>query len=633
MRVLYLKELRFGWRGLVRALGALALAALPIPAAPEAPRAFLEQYCQACHQGESPAAGFRTQDHETIESFRTRPNEWTKLTARVANSEMPPPGVAAPPIEEREAFLRWAEATWRDQACAADVPPAHSLLRRLNRDEYAATIRDLFDLQLDVSEQFPVDGPGGEGFDNAAETLFLSPLHSEKYLEVAKFILDAAGKEFKSRQKIFVARPGAGATEAEAAEKILQEFLPRAFRRPVDQPTVDSYITQFNSAREQGQDFEPAILFALRSALLSPRFLFHVEPAEGDVATRQYAIASRLSYFLWGGMPDELLFDAAAAGRLDDPEVLKKLIPRMLRNPRSLTFAERFVEQWLRTRELKGEKAPDAELFPNYYTDEELRSDIQLQPVFFFREVFKDNLPLTTFLESNETILTQTLVKHFGMEKIEEANTKDPRWVELPGGSNRGGLLGMPAVLAVSSHPYRTSPVLRGAWILDSILGAPPSPPPPDVPPLEENASGAAPKSVRERLEQHRANAVCASCHDRIDPLGFALENYDVLGAWRDADGGKPVDATGKLADGTPVDGPGGLKRALLARNEDFLRNLAKRMLGYALGRGLTPADACTVETIVDRVQEADASAWTLIQEIAVSDPFRFTSKAQEAQP
>ncbi|MCB9384198.1 MAG: DUF1588 domain-containing protein [Bryobacterales bacterium] len=624
---------RLGRRSLAFATLACALPASAAPAIDPPAQKFLADYCQACHQGDSPAGGFRASDYQTVESFRSHPGEWTKLTARVANSEMPPVGVPAPSLDERQAFLDWAEAAWREQACAADITPAHSLLRRLNRDEYSATIRDLFDLQIDVSEQLPIDGAGGEGFDNAAETLFLSPLHSEKYLEVAKFVLDAAGKEFKSRQKIFVAHPGPDLSEKQAAARILQAFLPRAFRRPVDQATVEDYTGQFALARAAGQDFEPAILFALRSALLSPRFLFHVEPEAGDLVTHQYAIASRLSYFLWGGMPDELLFDAAEAGRLDDPEVLAKLVPRMLRNPRSLTFAERFVEQWLRTRELSRGKAPDAELFPIYYEDEELRSDIQLQPVFFFREVFADDLPLTTFLDSEQTILTATLVKHFGLERIEDAKSKDPRWVSLPEGSNRGGLLGMPAVLAVSSHPYRTSPVLRGAWVLDSILGAPPPPPPPDVPPLEENGDGSAPKSVRARLEQHRQNAVCASCHDRIDPIGFALENYDVIGAWRDQDGGAPIDAAGKLADGTNVDGPAGLKKALLARRQDFLRNLTKRMLGYAVGRGLTPADACTVETIVERVDQADASAWMLIREIVSSDPFRFTSREPEARP
>ena len=589
---------------------------------PAAQERFFKQYCEACHQGERPAAGFRTADHATIESFRIRPDSWTRLTARVANSEMPPPGAPAPPLDEREAFLRWAETTWREQACSADVAPAPSLMRRLNRDEYAATLRDLLDLQLDVSASLPADGAGGEGFDNAAETLFLSPLHSEKYLEAAKFALDAAGKEFKSRQKIFVARPGKDLSEREAAEQILEGFLPRAFRQPVDAETVASYVAQFERAREHDLDFEPAVLFALRSALLSPRFLFHVEPVEGDPASRQYAIASRLSYFLWGGMPDELLFDAAAAGKLDDPDVLRKLVPRMLRDPRSLQFADRFVEQWLRTRELDGDKAPDAELFAEYHSNEELRSDIRLQPIFFFLEVFRRNLSLDHFLDSDKTILTRDLVKYFGWERIEEASRKNPEWVTLPAGSNRGGLLGMPAVLAVSSYPYRTSPVLRGAWILDSMLGAPPPPPPPDVPELEEPKEGEAPKSVRELLEQHRQNAVCASCHDRIDPLGFALENYDVIGGWRDEDGGKPIDAAGKLADGTEFVGPEGLKNALLDRREDFLRNLTKRMLGYALGRGLTPGDACAVETILDRVQAADGSSWTLIQEIVTSKPF-----------
>ncbi len=593
------------------------------PAA-EAPERFLEHYCRSCHQGDSPAAGFRAADFETIESFRSRPAAWTKLTARVANSEMPPLGSPAPTLDEREDFLRWADATWREQACSAEVAPAPSLLRRLNRDEYAATIRDLLDIQLDVSAALPADGAGGEGFDNAAETLFLSPLHSEKYLEAARFALDAAGKEFKSRQRIFVARPGAGVSEKEAAETILAAFLPRAFRRPVGADAVASYLALFERAREHDLDFEPAILFALRGALLSPRFLFHVEPLAGDPVSRQYAIASRLSYFLWGGMPDELLFDVAAAGKMADPEVLAKLVPRMLRDPRALQFASRFVEQWLRTRELDGDKAPDAELFAEYHTNEELRSDIRLQPVFFFQEVFRRNLSLENFLDSEKTILTRDLVKYFGWERIEEASRKNPEWVALPEGSNRGGLLGMPAVLAVSSYPYRTSPVLRGAWILDSILGAPAPPPPPDVPALEERKAGGAPKSMRELLEQHRQNAVCASCHDRIDPLGFALENYDVVGGWRDQEGGKPVDAAAKLPDGTEVDGPDGLKRALLERREDFLRNLAKRMLGYALGRGLTPADACAVETIMDRVEASDAKAWTLIEQVVTSDPFSF---------
>lgn len=600
-------------------------------------KGFIDTYCLACHQGDKPTARFSVEDLRSIESFKEYPDRWTRLSVRVANHEMPPKGLPAPDLDAREQFLAWADETWRAQACAADLAPGPTLLRRLNRDEYAATVRDLFDLQLDVSEALPVDGAGGEGFDNAAETLFLSPLHSEKYVEVAKFVLDAASKEFKSRSLIFVARPGEGVSEHQAATRILENFLPRAFRQPVDGKTVDAYVRLFERARKTGQDFEPAVFFALRSALVSPMFLFHVEAGADDPGLRQYALTSRFSYFLWGSMPDELLFDVAAAGKMDDPAVLKRLVPRMLRDPKALEFATRFIEQWLRTRALEEGGGPDLELFPAYAESEDLRSDTRLQPIFFFQHVFRENESLLSFLDSKSTILTRALAEHFGMETTYEEDgeekkiSKNPEWHELPDGSGRGGLLSMPAVLAVSSHPYRTSPVLRGAWILDSILGTPPPPPPPDVPDLEEQHGSEKPKSMRELLTQHRENPVCASCHDRIDPLGFALDNYDVLGRWRDEDAGGPIDASGELSDGTQVDGPDTLKDALLDRKELFTRNLTKRMLGYALGRGLTPADACAVETIVDRVSESDFEAWALAREIVLSEPF--LAPMAEAKP
>jgi hypothetical protein len=291
-----------------------------------------------------------------------------------------------------------------------------------------------------------------------------------------------------------------------------------------------------------------------------------------------------------------------------------------------------FVEQWLRTREMDGDHAPDAELFPEYAKDAELRSDIRLQPVFFFQEVFRENRSLLEFLDSDHTILTRTLIKHYALD-TKERGSANPEWMKLPEGSKGGGLLGMPAVHAVSSYPYRTSPVLRGVWILDSILGAPPPPPPPDVPELEDQRSAEKPKTMREMLSKHRENAVCASCHDRIDPIGYALDNFDVLGHWRSEDAGQPIDASGELTDGTRIDGPSGLKRALLDRRELFIRNLTRRMLGYAVGRGLTPADACAVETIVDRVKAADYKAWAFVSEIVTSAPFLENQPAAKEQP
>jgi hypothetical protein len=593
----------------------------------DAGQAFLKTYCKGCHEGKSPVAGFDLQKLGSAESFRAETYKWKRAAFRVRNGEMPPKGLPAPSIEQREQFADWVNVSLRATACAAGIMPGPAPIRRLNRDEYTATLRDLLDMHMNIGNTLPADGAGGEGFDNAAETLFLSPLHSEKYMDAARFAMDFARKEYKSRVKILVAEPGPGVSANQAARKILENFLPKAFRRPVTEADVTPYLALFQAARKQNMTFEESVFFALRAALVSPMFLFRMEPVNETPEVRpldQFALASRISYFLWGSMPDELLFDVAAAGKLQDPVVLKALVERMLRNDRSLDFVERFVEQWLRTRELGREKVPDPKLFPAYQ-EEELRSDIRWEPILFFRELLLRNMPLLNLIDSKYTIGTSNLEKHYGITMPLNKNArKQPQWVELPEGSHRGGLLGMSAVLAVSSYPYRTSPVLRGAWILDSILGTPPPPPPPNVPALEEGHAGAPPKSVRERLTQHRANAVCASCHNRIDPLGFALENYDAVGRWREDDGGKPVDASGELPDGTKFRGPEELKAALLARKDLFIRNLTSRMLGYALGRGLTLSDSCTVDAIVAKLKENDYKAQTLIEEIVLSVPFRY---------
>ena len=245
--------------------------------------------------------------------------------------------------------------------------------------------------------------------------------------------------------------------------------------------------------------------------------------------------------------------------------------------------------------------------------------------------MFVRNRSVLDLLDSTHTVASGALEKHLGLKLPLNQNARQqPQWVELPAGSNRGGLLGMPAVLAVSSYPYRTSPVLRGAWILETILGTPPPPPPP-VPALEEPAAGAAALTMRERLARHRADAACMSCHSRIDGLGFALENYNVLGQWRDSDAGKPIDNSGELADGTHFNGPGELRAALLARKDLFVHNLTAKLLGYALGRGLTPRDGCTVDAIVERVREKGYGSKTLMQEIVLSVPFRYQAAARSS--
>ncbi len=345
-------------------------------------------------------------------------------------------------------------------------------------------------MRLDVGRALPVDPAGGEGFDNAAETLFLSPIHTEKYMDAAKFVLQFAATDSRARSRFLSVRPGPGVAPEVAARRNLEIFVPRAFRRPVNESDITPYLELFRAATAKREPFDQAMLFAIRGVLVSAQFLFRLEPPNPGAQVRpidQYALASRLSYFLWGSMPDELLFDIAAAGKLNDPEVLRSQVGRLLRNPKSFEFSRRFVEQWLRTRELGGEKAPDAQLFPEYYKDEDIRSDIRYQPIFFFREILAKRLSLLNLIDSKFTIATRRLARLYDI-KVDKSVTQQPVRVELPEGSNRGGILGMSAVLAVSSYPYRTSPVLRGAWVLDSILGTPPPPPPANVPKLEERS-------------------------------------------------------------------------------------------------------------------------------------------------
>jgi hypothetical protein len=596
-------------------------------------RQFISMYCASCHQGKSPAGGFPVSRVDTAETLGANPNVWNKVAARVRAGEMPPKGAPAPTLDEREVFVRWVQDSLRAEACAAGLSPGPAPIRRLNRTQYTATIRDLLNLHIDAGGVLPADGAGGEGFDNAAETLFLSPIYAEKYLDAAKQALSAAAKDPRSRAKFLIAKTGSGVSTDQAARTILEDFLPRAFRRPLQEGDLQVYLALFHSAQKQGDSFDDSMLYALKGVLVSPQFLFRTEAPNPGPEPRllgDYALASRLSYFLWNSTPDGLLLALAESGKLQDPEILKGQVARMLRNPKSFDFVQSFVEQWLRTRDLGQSIHPDAGLFP-MWKDAELQGDIRYQPVLFFQEILANDLSLLNLIDSKFTIVTRKLQKMYGLNvKPPRANNgQQPQRIELPEGSHRGGLLGMSAILAVSSYPHRTSPVLRGKWMLEALLGTPPPPPPPDVPSLEEVKS-TTPQSLRERLAQHRANPVCANCHSRIDPLGFALENYDAIGQWRTEDAGKPIDARGELPDGKVFEGPDQLKAVLLENKKLFIRNLTNKVLGYALGRGLTLRDGCVVDNIVAEVERSDYSAHALIDAVVFSMPFRYQSAQKE---
>ena len=592
-------------------------------------QAFLKSNCASCHSGKASGAGFSVTQVNTPESIHDQADRWTRIAARVRNSEMPPPGSPAPTLDQREAFIKWVDSALHQEACGAGITPGMAPIRRLNKSEYTATIRELLDIHMDAGHDLPADGAGGEGFDNAAETLFLSPVHAEKYMDAAKHALEFAVRDSRARSRIGIVAPHPGLTPAQSARQLLQGFLPRAFRRPVTDRELEPYLALFALAQKQGKTFDESAVYMLRGVLMSPQFLFRAEapnPGTEERLIDDYAVASRLSYFLWGSMPDEMMFDLASLGKLHDPEVLQEEIGRMLRSTKSMGFINSFVSQWLGTRELGHEFVPDAKLFPNYATDVELQADIGFQPEVFFHAMVSNNESILDLLDSKWTITTKKLATLYKLNiKLRSDNQEQPHRIELPPDSHRGGLLGMSAVLAVSSYPYRTSPVLRGKWVLDSILGTPPLPPPPNVPSLDAHGTAQV-HTIRERLAQHRADPTCAGCHSRIDPLGFALENYDALGQWRSEDAGQPIDNTGELPDGTKFAGPDELRAVLTEKKDLFVRNLTNRMLGYALGRGLTRQDSCTVDSIVSLLKTQNYKSQALIEAIVMSRPFRYQS-------
>lgn len=598
---------------------------------------FIQTYCIDCHQGEDAEANLSLDSFESAKEIAASIDRWNRIADRIADRQMPPIGSDMPPSASRTSLVQWIRGTIHQAVCDDGVLPGPATLRRLNRTEYGNTVRDLLGIQVNAGHALPAEGAGGEGFDNAAETLFISPIHAEKYLDAARSALGHAMKDPDDRTQIIVAEPGDNRSAKAAATEVLTNFLPKAFRRPVPDAVVDQYVELFESALAQDESYMSAITFALQAAMVSPKFLMLWEQPNlksEPVLLSQHEMASRLSYFLWASMPDAELFELADRGQLHDEDVLSAQVVRMLRsetNSRGLRrgakvrdFAASFVEQWLGTRALGREFKPDASIAGRY--DSELEGGMKYEPIFFFEDLLADNRSLLNLIDSDFTYVNRRLARHY---EIEGKFRAQPKKVDLPPGSHRGGLLGMSAVLAVSSFPHRTSPVLRGKWILETLLGTSPPPPPPDVPDLDETSIGLQPVSLRERLERHRADQACASCHAMMDPLGFGLENYDVLGRWRTDVDGIEIDATGQLPDGTSFEGPQDLKLLLLERKEAFIRHLTSKMLGYALARGLTHQDHCLVETISEKLARNDYKAQTLITEIVLSVPFRYKQSEQ----
>jgi len=440
-----------------------------------------------------------------------------------------------------------------------------------------------------------------------------------KFLDAIIFIgpFEAkAGKE--SRKKILSCDPQSGRA---CVERIVSDLARRAYRRPVTRREVDSLLRFVDLARTSGQSVEQGVQLAIQAMLVSPNFLFRIErdpdPRDPSLVheVSPFELASRVSYFLWSSMPDEELMTLAESGKLGDPRVLEAQVDRMLADPRAAAFADNFAGQWLETRNLDVVK-PDPELFKQW--NPELREAMKAETSMFFAHVLRENRPVSDFLNAEYTFLNERLAGHYGIGGV---SGPEFRKVSLTT-DRRGGVLSQGGVLTVSSYPTRTSPVIRGKYVLQNLLGIPPAPPPPDVPALEESA-GNEPRSMREQLDLHRRNPTCASCHRNMDPLGFGLENYDAIGRWRDREGEFPVDASGTLPDGQRFATAGEMRALLVSQLPQFSRTLTQKMLTYALRRGLKPYDRRTVDSIQRAVAADQYRFRTMVHEIVKSLPFQ----------
>jgi hypothetical protein len=421
-----------------------------------------------------------------------------------------------------------------------------------------------------------------------------------------------------SHRRIFVSQPAKPSEENQCAEHIFSTLIRRAYRRPVTTADLQKPMEFYRQARAEGS-FESGIEAALSAVLVSPEFLFRVEPDPADVAPgaafpiSDLSLASRLSFFLWSSIPDDQLLAAAERGELHQPKVLEQQTRRMLADARAKNLANNFADQWLYLRNLES-LTPDLRLFPDF--DDNLRQAFRQETEMHFETVLREDRSVLDLLRANYTFLNERLAKHYGI-----LNGSRFRRVALGPDSERGGLLRQGSILTVTSYANRTSPVLRGKWILENLIGTPPPPPLPNVPALKDNTVSAT-LSVRERLAEHRANAACASCHNLMDPAGFALENYDAVGRWRTVEEGRPIDASGGLPDGVKFTGVAGLEAGLQKRPELFVGTLAEKLLTFALGRGLEPSDAPAVRKIDRDAQAKDFRFSSVILGVVSSAPF-----------
>lgn len=600
-------------------------------------RPVLENRCSECHNEQRAEGGLSLEKYSSGEKAAEEGFVWEQVAARIQRREMPPPG--HPKLPEAEIMLveQWAESRPRSAFCEELATeenqrhfPGHVFSRRLNRTEYSNAMRDLLGVSLTESEIPPQDGSGGEGFDTVGDVLFTSTAHVETYLRAAAgaveraLVLDLSQSDLSKRRILKVVPksldPESTLSDAQAARQIVATFARRAWRRPVENHEIDDLEELFQRSLENRNSFVPAITEMLQAVLVSPNFLFIVEAEPGGAEIQRlnpHQLVTRLALFLWSSLPDDDLMAVADSKAIYTDEVLREQVRRMLQDPRSRGLGEAFGLQWL-TLQGKSDRQPEAKIFPEF--SPQLSDDLREEAIRFVTRVFQEDRPLRDLIDSDWLVINGRLAQHYGMDLAPEA----PWQIVSLNDRRRGGVVTLGGVLTAASYGHRTSLVLRGKWIMERLLNTYVSPPPAGIPSIDASSDPHQPLTMRERLQRHRVQPECAACHQTMDPLGFCLENYDAIGRWRDTEQGLTIDAAGELPSGEKVVGPEGLKQALLNREQEFYRHFTRKMIGFALGRGLDEFDECLVDRCLRLLGENKSRSGILIEEICRSYAFQY---------
>lgn len=607
-------------------------------------RPILREHCTSCHNPEDKKAGLNLERYDFIISIVRDGEVFDKVMEVVENGSMPPEIRPPMPQGQKDTLLYYIDSYL--QAALAEKDPGLIAPRRLNNQEYRYCLEDLLDVEVKVDSIFPADPSGGAGFDNQARLLYMSPLLMERYFSTADQVIEGLYAQESIWQKRFptyessfgervsiwwhsvwhdedISLDGPSAQ----ADSVLFAFASRAYRRFLraeEKQKIRSFFQQvYRSAPDSLNAYDAGIKESLKLILVSHHFLYRQEAdAEQELPYQisDLELASRLSFFLWSSLPDEQLLATAYREDLHDSTVLRRELTRMLRDPRAKRLGEQFALQWLELRKLRDPASqPDPELYPEY--SPMMRELMLAEVARYFNHVMLESQQLTDLLDSDYSFLNEPLAEHYGIEGVQGDSLQQ---VFFSSGE-RGGLLGMAAILRATSLPTRTSPVLRGKWVLEQILGTPAPPPPPNVPELEaSHDSTQGPQSLRVLLEKHREDPACSGCHNAMDPIGLGLENFDGLGRWREAYGELPIDPSGQLKSGEAFAGPAELKQILLSKQDLFARNFSKKMLSYALGRSLNFKDTPTIDALQESLLVNDFHTTTFLFDLVYSYPFRY---------